>query len=146
MPYLYAIRTEIFDDGISPEEGEWKQPDRIEFNVVPQAVAEADPAGVYKLVRNDGYEVTQWNYIFSEYRTEDTTKVGTGKPLKDALGTVLASGDFVMISDTKTSKLEMAEVVSFTPQKIRVRAVGGWGEGSTKAPDNVVKVDKSLFF
>jgi hypothetical protein len=146
MPYIYSIRTEIYRDGIPPEEGQYKRPIRVEFNVVPQAVAEADPEGHYKLVRNDGYEVTEWQYIFSEYRAEDTTKVGTGKPLKDALGTELAGGDFVMISDTKTSKLEIAEVVSFTPQKIRVRNAGGWGEGSTKAPDNVVKVDKSLFF
>jgi hypothetical protein len=87
MPYIYSIRTEIYDDGIPPEKGKWKRADRIEFNVVPQAVAEADPEGHYKLVRNDGYEVTGWNYILSEYRAEDTTKVGTGKPLKDALGT-----------------------------------------------------------
>lgn len=146
MPYIYAIRTEIYDDGIPPEKGKWKRADRIEFNVVPQTVAEADEEGHYKLVRHDGTEVTEWMYIFSKYRADDTTKVGTGKPLKDALGTELAGGDFVMVSDSKTSKLEINEVVSFTPQKIRVRYVGGWGSGSTKAPSDVVKVDKSLFF
>lgn len=146
MPYIYAIRTEIYDDGITPEPEQWRQADRVEFNIVPQAVAEADDQGHYKLVRNDGYEVTDWRYIFSKWRAEDTTKVGTGKPLKDALGTELAGGDFVMVSDSTTSKLEIAEVVSFTPQKIRVREAGGWGAGSTKAPSDVVKVDKSLFF
>lgn len=146
MPYLYSIRVEIYDDGIAPEPEKWKPADRIEFRPVPQAVAEADPQGHYKLVSNDGFEVTDWMYIFSQYRAEDKTKVGTGKPLKDAVGVELAGGDFVMVSDSTTSKLEIAEVVNFTPMKIRVRNVGGWGGGSIKAPSDVIKIDKSIFF
>jgi hypothetical protein len=148
MPYIYSIPTRIYRDGIPPAAGEWKNKNLIgyDYQIVPQSVAEADEEGCYKLVSNDGEEVTEWMYIFSECRAEDTTKVGTGKPLKDALGVVLAAGDFVMISDTKTSQLEIAEVVSFTAQKVRIRNVGGWGSGSTKDSKSVVKVDKSLFF
>lgn len=145
MPFIYAIRTPIYD-GLPPVEGEWKPPVRYDYPLVPETVAELDSQGVYKLVSKTGDDVTDWMSIFSEYRAHDNTKVGAGKPLKDALGTELAGGDYVMVSDTKTSKLEIQEVVGFTPKKIRVRNVGGWGEGSTKEPIGIVKVDKSLFF
>lgn len=145
MPYIYAIEQKVYRDGIPPKADEWKSY-KCEYHPVTKEMAETHEDGCYKLVSNYGQDVIAWHHFFPELRVDDTTKVGTGKPLCDAIGIELAGGDFVMVSDSKSATMEIAEVVNFTPQKIRVRTVGGFGMGSTKAPTDVIKVDKSHFF
>jgi hypothetical protein len=146
MPYKYAIAEHVYEDGIPPQEGTWKRPLRTDLHPVSKEIAETHPDGRYMLVSTHGKEMSDWRSFFNEYRAEDTTKVGAGKPLCDATGNLLAAGDLVMTTQYNKPQLYVMEVVSFTPKKVRVRDVGGWGEGTVKNPDDVVKVDKSHFF
>jgi hypothetical protein len=145
MPYLYAIAETLYEDGIPPEEGDWKDYHLV-YHPVTEEIAEVHEEGCFKLVNNAGQDMTRWSWFYPELRAADTTKVGTGKPLKDAIGTDLVAGDFVMVSRGKSTTLKIQEVVGFTPQKIRVREVRGIGSGDTKFPREVIKIDKSNFF
>ena len=147
MPYKYAIAVAVYEDGIPPAGNEYKR-HTIDYQASSQEVAEGHEKGCYKLVTLDGTEVTDWLRFSPEYRTkEDDSKIRAGKPLKDALGQVLAAGDFVMSAGTYSGlSLRIHEVVSFTPKKVRIREVNGYGIGTPKNPSDIVKVDKSLFF
>lgn len=145
MPYIYSIETKVYEDGILPQQGGMKRYE-LEYIPVSQEVAEVHDDGCYKLISNAGQEMTSWMNFFMTYREADTTRIGTGKPLKDAIGLELAGGDFVMVSDGKYTTLKIQEVVNFTPKKIRVRSVNGFGMGNPKYPSDLVKIDKSLFF
>jgi hypothetical protein len=146
MPYIYAIEVHSYPEGISLEQQKHAWPIKTEYHLVPKDVAEVHEDGCYKLVSNYGQDATSWNHFWPETRALDTTKIGTGKPLCDAIGNELAGGDFVMISASTTATMQIAEVVNFTPKKIRVRDVGGFGTGTAKSPTDVIKVDKSHFF
>lgn len=146
MPYIYAIRENIYEDGIPPEEGTWKRPLKVEHHPSSKEVAETHENGLYKLVSVHGKDMGGWRSFFNQYRAEDTTKVGTGKPLCDATGNLLAAGDLVMATLGNKPALYVMEVISFTPKKVRVRDVNGFGGGSVKNPEDVIKVDKSHFF
>lgn len=147
MPYQYAIPEHIYEDGIPPKEGEWKQPLRTELHLVSKEEAETHPDGRYMLVSVHGKQMmSDWRSFFHEWRAADTTKVGTGKPLCDATGNLLAAGDLVMATLGNKPALYVMEVISFTPKKVRVRDVNGFGGGTVKNPEDVIKVDKSHFF
>jgi hypothetical protein len=140
MPYIYAIAVEIYDEGTPPRGGVW------ELHPVSEETAETHKDGRWMLVSHTGQTVTEWNSFFHEYRTSDTTKVGHGKPLRDAVGTELAVGDFVMTTKGNHPTLHLMEVISFTPKKIRIRDIRSFGKGNVKNPEDIIKVDKSIFF
>lgn len=142
---MYALAQKVYEDGIPPQEGEYKNYS-YEYLPVSEQMAETHEDGVFKLVSHTGHVATHWQHFWNDLRMADTTKVGTGKPLRDALGTELAGGDFVMSANAGHTTLHLMEVVNFTPKKIRLRDVRSFGSGSTKESKDVIKVDKSLFF
>lgn len=145
MPYVYAIYEEVYEDGIPPKPDEYKYATLV-FHDVPEQIAESHPNGRWKLVTHTGENLTDWNSFFSDYIATDRTVTGTGKPLTDALGQQLTFGDFVMTSMNGRPELSLFEVISFTPQRIKLREIRSFGSGFVKKPLDVIKVDKSLFF
>lgn len=145
MPYIYAIAEKVYEDVVSPS-GHVYQRFNYEYKPATEELAEVHEEGRYKLLNHEGFEVTQWLAFYPQYRAEDTTKVGKGKPLKDAIGQELAAGDFVMVTTSSHANLGIMEVASFTPKKVRVRTVRGIGDGTPKNASDVVKIDKGLFF
>lgn len=63
--------------------------------------------------------------------------------MKDFLETDLEIGNYVIISLTEFSNLTVAQVVKFTPQKVRVKYKDMYGRIKEKLmdPDRMVKVN-----
>lgn len=133
MPYVYAIRERIDRS----EDAPWQEI----FHPVSEDVAEQHPDGVVRLMTIHGTPASIW-YPMSMHQMEEKD-YGKGKPLTDCLGVPLAAHDYVTGAKTGYVQHHVAEVVNFTPQKIRIRYIGGFT--ALKSPNELTKVDKALF-
>lgn len=141
MPYIYAIEEKIYEDGIPPMDGAFK-PFKSKYHPVTKEVAETNVDGCWKLVGVHGRSFSGWQQFDSV--AEAALNYGKGKPLADAMGETLAAGDFVMTTVDKYADLRLCEVVSFTPQKIRIRDLKKGYKLILKFPEDIVKVDSRL--
>lgn len=135
MPYSYAIQEIVTHEDDSSE---------INYLTVPQEVAETHYDGRWMLTNHAGREMTGW--IPFTPNLEDKLAYGKGTPLVDASGQTLAARDLVMTTINKYADLKLCEVISFTAQKVHVRALDAGANTRVKYPSEIVKVDKSLFF
>jgi hypothetical protein len=145
MPYMYAIEETVYEDGIPPQPGEKRKRFTYAYHPVSKDVAETNEDGRWKLVSVHGTSATKWNRFSSRGESEVQYFAGKGTPLPDANGTMLAHNDLVMTTIDKYSCLRLCEVVNFTPQKIRVRDLNSGYEMTLKYPEDIVKVDSSLY-
>ena len=145
MPYKYAIEETVYEDGVPPQPGEQRKRFTYAYHPVSKEIAETSKDGRWKLVSVHGSSATGWNRFSSRGETEVQSYAGKGKPLPDATGTMLAHNDFVMTTIDKYADLRLCQVLSFTPQKIRVRDLHSGYKTTLKFPSDVVKVDTNLY-
>ena len=151
MPYIYAIEERVYKDRIPPVDGVYKSnthqfsPDSSNYVPVSKEVAETHTDGRWKLVSVHGNSATGWNPFSVRGAAEVESASGKGKPLPDATGVMLAHDDLVMTTIDKYADLRLCQVLSFTPQKVRVRDLRSGYKTTLKETTDIVKVDKSLY-
>ena len=131
MPYIYAI-ADVDNTNKPVQEGI--------YYPCSKETAETHELGRWKLESHTGKNMTGWLRFW-----EQAPKSGKGKPLADATGQPLAAGDFVMTTINKYADLVLCEVMEFTPQKIRIRDLKS-PHTILKTPEDIIKVDKNIFF
>lgn len=144
MPYLYAIRH------IETVTDEYGKPRKQNvFDEVEQSIAEANEEGCWKVVTRTGVSLTPWQ-IFNE-RAAKKIKYGPENDVfVDVLGQTIRVREYVMATYMHYKDLCLCEVVSFTPQRIRIRYLNGGAAGDSgytvtlKNPSDIIRIDQSL--
>lgn len=117
----------------------------LQFQIVPQAVAEADiEHGCWAVFTNHGTKAGDW--FFLSYDNNDLgkelSKLKPFPPLEDMFGVQLNVGDYAISAfNTRGSNLSVCKVVGYTEDKVKVihhgRVVG-------RNPSLLVRVHESV--